>query len=286
MWKVEPPHHTAAEVVHLCARGVRNAGFRRRTDESADVLQENSSAYQLEASRSACHTLVSTTTLQSPAVTAGEMKKLYSGQMARPNSPASAAYDRIMGKAPNGLCSYCQYGVATTLDHFVPKTTVPTLSIEPWNLIPSCKDCNHRMGSTFSESGEDEFLHPYFMPHVGRWLRSSIERSYPVVAIFYADPSPDVGQGIRHRILKQFDALGLADLYSVVASGELIEIGAAVTDIWESSSPDSVRAHLVRAHLTEMAEKAAALSMNSRRSALYEGLAADDWYCSGGFLEP
>ena len=51
--------------------------------------------------------------------------------------------------SPNNICPYCLKREVRNLDHFLPKTKYPSLSISDANLIPSCSDCNHdKLNST------------------------------------------------------------------------------------------------------------------------------------------
>lgn len=87
------------------------------------------------------------------------------------------------------------YSVATTLDHFVPKTLVPGLSIDPWNLVPACSDCNHGLFDNFSEQSTEQMLYPYFVPPIGRWLTASIGHTHPVTVRFAATPDASLSPG-------------------------------------------------------------------------------------------
>lgn len=84
-------------------------------------------------------------------------------------------YNRYVFVAKHKLktCPYCnmsyiliserdnnsQNGLRPEIDHFFPKTLYPYLAMSFYNLIPSCKVCNHTKGS--KDTYKDELLSPY-----------------------------------------------------------------------------------------------------------------------------
>jgi len=205
------------------------------------------------------------------------MHWIYRNRLAGARSSGRKIYDQLMSAAPHGLCVYCRYGQAVTLDHFLPKATFAALSIEPWNLIPSCQQCNHRLGDSWNVDADAEMLHPYFMPDLGRWLRAEVERTTPVVVTFSVDPAPMLDPRLARRIDNQFESLGLAELYSVVSSQELSSLERRLPSIFNNEVQ-------VRAHLLEIAATALALDPNDRRGVMYEALGRDEWYCACEFV--
>ncbi|WP_411353243.1 HNH endonuclease [Gordonia bronchialis] len=109
-----------------------------------------------------------------------ELRWLYENQLVRQGRKARHVYDHIKTNALHGLCSYCQYGTANTLDHFIPVSVVQALSIDPWNLVPACDRCNKLLLATFATQTEQQLLHPYAQPQSVptdlRWLRASVQR--------------------------------------------------------------------------------------------------------------
>ena len=72
-----------------------------------------------------------------------KMVKLYKEKFSNKKySTLRDYYDEIKLLSPNNICPYCLKRTVKTLDHFLPKTVYPSLSISDANLIPSCRDCN------------------------------------------------------------------------------------------------------------------------------------------------
>ena len=73
-------------------------------------------------------------------VTSVEMKKVYDEKFAKAETVGRTYYDAIMAQVERGICPICGVRLASTLDHYLPKAKVPTLSVTPSNLIPACRD--------------------------------------------------------------------------------------------------------------------------------------------------
>jgi hypothetical protein len=147
------------------------------------------------------------------------------------------------------------------------------------NLIPACSRCNHHLLSYWSGLQDDQFLHPYAMPWIGRWLRAVVVPGEPVSVMFYASPDPGLHAPIQTRIVNEFRTLGLALLFSIVSGPDIAEMDAVLSSQFLPNNGG-----IVQAHLYEAASAALATDPNSRRGALFEALANDQAYCEGGYL--
>lgn len=277
MWSVDPPTYTVEQAALACAKGMRDSKFSDRVLAGLKTFTNNNSTYRSAGQNDTTHLLVSVD-YEIPGLSGDELKWLYKNRFAKKGVPGRIIYDAIRRAAPNGRCSYCQYGVATTLDHYVPKAIVPGLAIDPWNLIPACKDCNHTLLDEFSDQPESQLLHPYFAPKLGRWLYASVLQGAPVALEFFAIPDPGLPAIFRKRMTHQVEALELGELYSVVSSADVPEISNTVRRSFEVGDTENVRAHLL-----EMSADGFDTDPNNRRAVIYEALAADDWYCAEGF---
>lgn len=211
-----------------------------------------------------------------------ELRWLYENQLVRQGRKARHVYDHIKTNALHGLCSYCQYGTANTLDHFIPVSVVQALSIDPWNLVPACDRCNKLLLATFATQTEQQLLHPYAQPQSVptdlRWLRASVQHIAPIVITFRAEPDDAVDAVTRDRIINQFDLLRLGDLYQTVSARELAGTCRSLTNRFPGGQCASVTAHL-----RELSVDAFGADRNDRRGALYEALADDEWFTTIGY---
>lgn len=60
------------------------------------------------------------------------------------------------------LCPYCLRSNCRTLDHYFDKISYSELSLNIWNLVPTCGDCNFKKLSTHITNSSQRFIHPYF----------------------------------------------------------------------------------------------------------------------------
>lgn len=281
MWTVKPPTLTAAESAAACAKGIRDAAMKARVGGASSDFLGNSIQLQGEIHGLALHQATSGQ-YRVADLTDDELKSLYKGQLSRQDSKARYVYDHVMGNATHNLCSYCQYGVANCLDHFIPITVVPGLCIDPWNLVPACDRCNKLLHDQFSSSAAEQLLHPYAhpaaLPPGSRWLRAAVHAGPEPVVSFHADPDGAVDSKIRTRILHQFDRLQLGPLLQVVAARELSGTRRNLAGLFPGAQNQPVAAHLA-----ELSADALAVDANDRRGVMYEALAADSWFTSVGY---
>lgn len=271
MWAIDRPKRTAEEVARTCADGMQDEALQSAVLAAIDEFLANSAAYQSNAASDLLHQAVPSH-YPVTGISDDEMRWIYSRRLAGARSPGRAIYDEIMRAAPHKLCAYCQCRPATTLDHFVPKATLATLSVEPWNLIPCCFDCNHRLGTSWSPDPASQMLHPYFMPELGRWLRAEVEHTSPVTITYFAEPEVGLDSGLVNRVCLQFNKLSLGSVYSIVSSPELTTLGRVLNSQFSEASD-------IKAYLLEIATETLAVNENDRRGAMYEALGRDDWYC-------
>jgi hypothetical protein len=97
---------------------------------------------------------------------------------------------------------------------------------------------------------------------------------------FFVDPPANWDQQLAARAKYHFDAFDLAKLYEEQAADELTGIELTLETAFDAGGSDDVRAHLL-----VMACSRARPRKNTWMVALYEGLASNPWYCSGGFRQ-
>lgn len=281
MWAVNPPTLTAADTAAHCAKGIRNKTLRAKVDGAIVDFAVNSATLQAAIHAQQLHHSTSGT-YPVAGLTDEELKGLYKGQLSRLNSKARHIYDHVIGNALHGLCSYCQHGVVTALDHFIPITLIPALAIDPWNLVPACDRCNKLLLDDFVALVDEQQLHPYAhpasVPPGTRWLHAKVHPG-PVAAVtFHADPDPALPLPLRTRIVNQFNRLKLSDLFKVVAARELAGTCRNLTELFPGGQADPVAAHL-----KELGQDGLASDPNDRRGVMYEALSADDWFIHSGY---
>jgi hypothetical protein len=281
MWAGRQPTVTAEESAKACASGIRdNKDLKKRVVAACPKFLASSAKLQTVAASDRLHEVKASEYLVA-GFTEKEMHWLYEAQLRRKKGPGRKIYDQILVAAPFGLCVYCFHNQANTLDHFVPQAEVPGLSIEPWNLVPACSECNHRLGDYFSQQSSEQLLHPYFMPSIGRWLIASVDHTDPVVVRFAVTQDSSLAPDLLARIQNEFDRLDLGTRYSILSAKDLAGLRHRLPRQFTGAEPAEVSAHL-----SESAHQAFADDQNDRRAVMFEALAADEWYCAGGYAPP
>lgn len=213
-------------------------------------------------------------------VTKEELKQVYSDHMVGPTKPARKIYDLLLSRAPLGKCPFCGFGHARTLDHYLPKTKYPQLSVVPLNLVPSCRDCNTGKSTSIATTEETQSLHPYFDQEKfinEQWLFAKIIHTAPIVIQFYVDAPVNWDSTSRKRVLSHFDDFKLASRYSIEASTELSFLRNLLSNIQPLGTEP------VKDLLNSMAKTHSDEHRNSWKTAMYQMISASTWYCSGGF---
>jgi 5-methylcytosine-specific restriction endonuclease McrA len=204
----------------------------------------------------------------------------YTQRMVPRGSAGRAIYDALKLAAPNGICPLCGQRTVATLDHYMPKTQFPLLAVAPDNLVPACADCNHLKGETEAAGAMEVPFHPYFEDFdEDIWLVAHIVESAPGGAVFSVVPPASWTATLAARARMHFGMLKLAPLYASHAGVELQGIRGAMRSAHSRGGPDSVRLQLA-----DQADSRRVPTVNNWASALYRALAANDWYCEGGFL--
>jgi hypothetical protein len=146
--------------------------------------------------------------------------------------------------------------------------------------VPSCSDCNHSKSTHQPTSSAEEALHPYYdVIDDARWLFANVVEEQPASVSFFADPPNHWDTTKRARVIRHFDSLGLARLYTSQASDELPSMRFRLERLLSTTGPLGVREQL----LEELGDRLRDRN-NSWQIAMYDALSNSRWYCSGGFV--
>ncbi len=153
---------------------------------------------------------------------------LYKNQLSKTNSyKHKKYYNEIVKIAKNGKCPYCSIGYVfpgnATLDHFLPKSKFPELSVSLINLVPCCMDCNKHKGEIFNEDEKQQFIQPYFDNiNSERWL--FVEFNFNFSQLNYVIRNDNgLDDVLIDRIKFQFKKLKIYEKYEIQAIDELRE---------------------------------------------------------------
>ncbi len=196
-----------------------------------------------------------------------ELSNLYDEKFAKNGSVGREYYDAIISQAVRGICPICGVQIASTLDHYLPKSKAPTLAVTPSNLIPACRDCNTNKKTDMVLKPDSTPVHLYFdrIPN-DFWLHTELGDNMEVK--YYAQCPEYWEEALRARVEKHLDFYKLHKLYSAHAAQDIESNKLMWLKILTVASPEALRAAII-----DTKESAEENDLNSWRSALYRGLA-------------
>lgn len=278
MRRINIPQEVAADVFINCISIVRNANLKLRLTACAPLVTQAQTEFLNKVTTGRIHT-IRREILVNGDVTSKELEDVYTLRMAKKSTPGRILYDKILMTAPYGICPLCSEREATTIDHYLPKTLYPRLSVVPVNLVPACKDCNTIKFNQYPRNANEETIHPYFDNiEVDSWLSASVLQTAPVTFQFFVDGPGHWEQRLVNRVKHHFKSLSLAKLYSVHAASELRQINFRLNEIHVKSGGNGVKSYLAEGAQTRSHD-----NINSWQAVFYRAAAADNWFCNGGF---
>lgn len=277
MRKIPPPEIDPVTIFFSCVDCLRNADLRDRLYNSVfEFIQ----LYELFEKKVQITNLRSLPVDHLPTdVTKDEWIKLYDQKLVQSES-ARIYYDIIKTSSPNAKCPLCGAGQVSQLDHHLPKSRYPLLSVALLNLFPICSDCNKNKLSNIPQNAADEPLHPYFDDiDSEEWLIAKIENVFPVSFTFSVRKPENWPNLLFQRVQNHFERLKLGNLFASEASEELVSRLASLSQLYNNVGEQGVRAYLKDAYESNKDHY-----RNSWRTATFKALWKSDWFCRGGFL--
>lgn len=279
MRQLTKPNDLPLDVFLACIATFTDNDLRNRLTACGPLVVDAATDFDQRATNSTLHQIASHTHVNGN-VTSAEMVNVYTQKMARKATPGRALYNRLKAEPRHGRCPLCCQREVTTLDHHLNKADFPVLAITPYNLVPSCQDCNKAKLAYHPNSSEEETLHPYYdVIENDLWLEAIIDETITPTAVMYQVTRPEGWSDLLYaRVQNHFRLLGLGGLYGSHAAEDLDNMRLLLMRLHDSGGADAVRDHL-----NERKISARDVYINSWQSALYSALEASDWYCDGGF---
>lgn len=278
MRKLKKPTYNSGDVFFECIEIVRNANLKARLVATRKLIEEAETELEAKVTKGELHTIIREDIVNGN-VSAKELADVYTYRMAKQGTPGRKIYDKLKMAAPSGICPLCCHRIVTTIDHYLPKTEYPRLSVVPINLVPSCSDCNKSKLTSYPTTSEEETIHPYFDDIENEtWLKATVNHTTPPTIQFTVIPTDDWDELLADRVKFHFESLNLNSLYSAQAAVELVQINYRLQMLHASLGATGVRNHLI-----EGAETRNNANINSWQTAMYKAMATDQWFCSGGF---
>lgn len=176
-----------------------------------------------------------------------------------------AYYDKILAGA-SGKCAICNIGVASTLDHYLPKVEYPTLCVFPANLVPECQSCNKNKGDFIQRENEKMLLHPYFDDLSDIiWIDARLVFSSIIGIEYYNSYASD--PVIASRISLTIEKYQLFPLFAIQANSDISNNMSMWRNQLQNIGADQLRIYFSMCRISREEE-----DLNSWSSALYRAL--------------
>lgn len=279
MRKLDKPTDDAGVVYNSCVSVVQNIALRKRLSSCSKNVVEAAQEFEERIETNELYLIDPLRTLGgigSPTI--NELIDVYTLRMAKKNMPGKLLYNKLLSLPAHGRCPICAHRIVSNLDHYLPKTKYPLLSVAPINLIPSCLDCNKIKIANSPKSSEEETIHPYFDNIEDEmWLFARVNESMPASLSFEVKKPDNWSELLISRVQYHFVTFELNKLYISNSSSELVNIKFSLTKLYTLGGAVAVKNHLL-----EMAESYRNAHVNSWQTAMYLALVKSEWFCESG----
>ena len=273
------PTFSVEDVFQTSISRVRNPALKTRLENCLSEVIQDSTDYENKASRAQLH-LMPKKTIVNGNVTRLEMEKVYTSRMVPKDGPGRIYYEKLRYPTGSDKCPFCGQRPSSTLDHYLAKSDYPTIVVSPVNLVPACKDCNFVKNNSFPTKSEEETLHPYFDNIDNQqWLYGRVNQTSPPSISYFIDAPAYASTILTERVKYHFELYELGTLYASEAATELSDIAYLINKLLRDAGSEAVQQHL-----EDIAESCAQHKKNSWKTAMYQALASNYWYCTEGSL--
>ncbi len=232
MMRLSKPEYSFEEAIDECLNGISgNSSLRRKLTASKSDLIAAGTQYVYSSEAGKLYTMppANLTQEDNPLVVndlrTKELIKIYDQYFVPENKPARKIYNALLNSAKE-KCPFCGgIGAPRNLDHFLPKAHFPQFSVQPYNLVPACRDCNMAgKAHAFAMNSEEQILHPYADEEkyfIEQWIFAIYNDSpdkEPGDFEYFINPPVDWLEDNKKRVRKHFADFDLAKRYSTKAA--------------------------------------------------------------------
>lgn len=276
MRRLPRPQISAHNTLGLCIASIRDPDLTSRLALATPAIVAAEATYTGHGEAGTLHLIAGTNGVA--GVTTAQMERVYKGTFVKSKGTRDI-YGALKSAPENDICPLCSQRTVSQLDHHLPQSAHPALTVTPINLVPACSECNKTKLAMQAAHAGDQTFHPYFEDaDDARWLYATVLETNPAALSFSPVPPAAWGQIKAQRIVAHFTTYKLAELYASHSAVELNDIRFGLSQMAQRNSPAQISQHL----RLEAVSRAAAHA-NSWRRATYEALADSEWFCSGGY---
>lgn len=279
MRKILKPSIDIKEIVIDCISNMTDQPLKAEILRTINQIESAELEYDLKKRTNELYQITRGTEI-SAIVTKKVLKEMYSDRFSKKGNVARKHYDLLILSAPNARCPLCGVRLVTTLDHNLPKSQYPLLSVSTLNLIPSCSDCNKGKQAAFPRSAVDETIHPYYddLENV-KWLSCRVIQIKPLLIEYYVCTPAGINPILDHRIINHFESFNLNALYRSHGIEEFSNRRLEFANLYNTGGRG-----LLRSHLEEGYRSRVAININSWQSAFYEAILNSNDFINGLFI--
>lgn len=280
MRKITLPNFNVTTVFKDCISNMQNQSLKIELTNSLTLIQNAENDFNLKKQTNNIH-LIKRNVIISKRANAQVLKSIYTDRLVNKKNSARAFYDIILISAPKEKCPLCNQRIADTLDHYLPKSEYPILSVSPFNLIPACTPCNKGKLINYPSNSEEETLHPYFDNiETEKWLKCELISTNPMIFNYFVFPPSGWNLLLVNRVKNHFDSFKINKLYKTHASEEFENIKLHLEKLYING-----KTLLLKEHLLDAYNSRNQIDKNSWQTAFYESLFNNQDFCNGKFTQ-
>lgn len=273
MIKLKKPEIDQTSILDDCLESMREGDRKEKLKNSKSEIVNVGKKYDLLAKNGKLLCLESTK-MSNAGANKDDLIFLYDDKFSKKGQIARKYYDELMLLAPYGRCPQCGQRQVRTLDHYLPKSKYPMLSVVPYNLIPSCSDCNKDKLDEVAQIHEQETIHPYYDDFNDEiWIKALIIEEEPISFNFYTEKPESWSEEKYSRAKNHFKVFGLNKLYKPYAA-ELF-----VSEIkWIKRVFNRCGEEIAKQEIFERISDEQVLRKNNWKAAFYNAIYLNEWF--------
>jgi len=269
MYKTDPINDNQIDICNSCRDSIGNKKLKKKFEANINYICHMTNKYNVKALSRKLYELQANNQMIG-SLTKKEMIKMYTIRFSKHGSKARLYYDKI--KNISNKCLYCGIGIVNTIDHFLPKNEYPDFSINKYNLVPSCRDCNTNKNNGIVYSEENQYFHPYYEEiENSDWLKVNIKECSSLIIEYFIDKNID--KTMYARLNNQFIKLKLFDLYNVYALNDINEMNYYFKEYYKEQGSEKL------SKLFKKISESVSPEVNLWKHVLYKNLSLNDWFC-------
>lgn len=273
MIKLEKPQFNQEDIITDCISNMRDGLIKQRITNSKNEIVKESADYDQRACAGELSHILVHNMLKSGA-TKDDMTKLYDKKFVPKGEGGRKYYDAIKLLSPNNRCPYCAQREVSTLDHYLPKAKYPTYAVTPYNLVPSCRDCNaDKLDDDFC-CREEETIHPYYDDFSNeKWIVAKMIEKDPIAFEFEVKCPSNWDDIKKERAQNHFGKFELNKLYKPHASEEFIGCFNGIKRLYKRGGKE-----LAIETLREQIVDKEVIRLNTWQAAMYQAIIDSEWF--------